>query len=182
MKAIVTAKLFPHGFGGEDVIAEIAPDGWDRTPMVAIFHPSLEQLFQEAIESHQNLQELLSHRKRKDDEMAPVELPPTIEQVRERFQETPVDAPREVAELVGRCVWDVKNIAKCKLKNMKCKISGLTLLAFSILHFLFCILGVARRLELRLPTKKYTATCRKVGLRNSQFWITDFGRSCCRIA
>jgi len=100
-------KLFPHGFAGRDVIAEIAPDGWDRTPMVANFHPSLEQLFQEAIESHKNLQELRSHIKRKDDEMAPVELPPTIEQVRERFKETPIDAPREVAELVGRCLWDV---------------------------------------------------------------------------
>jgi len=51
-------ELFPRGFAAEDVIAEIAPDGWDRSPLVAIFHPSLEQVFQEAVDSHQNIQEL----------------------------------------------------------------------------------------------------------------------------
>ncbi len=99
-------KLFPQGFAGEDVIAEIAPEGWPRSPMVAIFHPSLEQVFQEAVESHQNLQRLRLLGDRQVDGKEDVE-PPTIEQVRERFQETPVDTLREVAELAGRCVWDI---------------------------------------------------------------------------
>jgi hypothetical protein len=54
--------LFPQGFAGADVIAEIAPEGWDRSPLVAIFHPSLEQVFREAIDSHQNIQELCRSR------------------------------------------------------------------------------------------------------------------------
>lgn len=94
-------ELFPQGFAGTDVIAEIAPEGWDRSPLVAIFHPSLEQVFREAIDSHQNIQEL--RRSRGKD----VEPPPALEQVRERFNETPVDRLREPAELVGRCVWDI---------------------------------------------------------------------------
>lgn len=94
-------ELFPQGFGGPDVIAEIAPEGWDRSPLVAIFHPSLEQMFREAVDSHHNIQELSRSRRQA------VELPPTLEQVRERFKETPVDPVREPAELVGRCVWDI---------------------------------------------------------------------------
>ena len=34
-------RLFPHGFAGADVLAEIAPEGWQRSPLPACFHPSL---------------------------------------------------------------------------------------------------------------------------------------------
>ncbi|MBI2478339.1 MAG: hypothetical protein HYV60_06770, partial [Planctomycetia bacterium] len=94
-------RLFPQGFAAEDVIAEIAPEGWDQSPLVAIFHPSLEQVFREAVDSHHNIQELSRSRGKA------VEPPPTLEQVRERFKETPVEPLREPAELVGRCVWDI---------------------------------------------------------------------------
>lgn len=94
-------ELFPQGFAGADVLAEIAPEGWERSPLVATFHPSLDQVFQEAILSHQNIQELRRSRG-KDGEP-----PPALEEVRERFEETPVDSLREPAELVGRCVWDI---------------------------------------------------------------------------
>ncbi len=97
--------LFPHGFGGDDVIAEVAPQGWERSPLLAIFHPSLEQVFQESVESHQNLQRLRGLRGSRNDSVG--EPPPTIEQVRELFRETSIEPQREVAELVGRCLWDV---------------------------------------------------------------------------
>ena len=32
---------------------------------------------------------------------------PTLEEVREQWRDEPVDRPREVRELVGRCLWDV---------------------------------------------------------------------------
>ena len=37
-------ELFPHGFAGADVVAEIAPEGWEHSPILACFHPSVEQL------------------------------------------------------------------------------------------------------------------------------------------
>ena len=60
-------RLFPHGPSGADVRREIAPGGWENSPLKAVFHPSAGQV--------------------------PVE--------------TPVDADREVRELVGLCLWDV---------------------------------------------------------------------------
>lgn len=37
-------RMFPRGFAGADVLADIAPDGWTRSPLLACFHPSVEQL------------------------------------------------------------------------------------------------------------------------------------------
>lgn len=31
-------RLFPHGFAGADVLAEVAPDGWEQSPLLACFH------------------------------------------------------------------------------------------------------------------------------------------------
>jgi hypothetical protein len=30
-------RLFPHGFTGADVLAEIAPEGWEKSPLLACF-------------------------------------------------------------------------------------------------------------------------------------------------
>ena len=34
--------LFPNGLSGADVFAELAPDGWEKSPLLAAFHPSPE--------------------------------------------------------------------------------------------------------------------------------------------
>jgi hypothetical protein len=39
--------LFPHGFAGGDVLADIAPEGRDQSPLLACFHTSLEQRYEE---------------------------------------------------------------------------------------------------------------------------------------
>ena len=49
-------ELFPHGFAGADVLAEIAPEGWEHSPILACFHPSVEQLFEERVTIHRNLE------------------------------------------------------------------------------------------------------------------------------
>ena len=49
-------RLFPHGFASADVLAEIAPEGWKRSPLLACFHPSVEQLFKERVTIHHNLE------------------------------------------------------------------------------------------------------------------------------
>ena len=66
--------LFPHGFSGADVLAEIAPDGWERSPLLACFHPSVERVFEERLEIHRNIGELRAMRpgsRREDDNPSP---------------------------------------------------------------------------------------------------------------
>ena len=59
-------RLFPQGFAGADVLAEIAPDGWEQSPLVACFHPSVEQRFEEAVQLHRNLESLRNARPRRN--------------------------------------------------------------------------------------------------------------------
>ena len=48
-------RLFPRGFAGADVLAEIAPDGWEQSPLLACFHPSVERVFEESRQLHRNI-------------------------------------------------------------------------------------------------------------------------------
>lgn len=48
-------RLFPHGFAGADVLAEVAPDGWEQSPLLLCFHPSVEQRFEESVQLHRNI-------------------------------------------------------------------------------------------------------------------------------
>lgn len=89
-------ELFPQGFAAKDVIAEIAPEGWERSPLVAIFHPSLEQVFQEAVDSHENLQELCRSRGKA------FEPPPTLDEVREQKIVEPGSDEEGLFEPIGR--------------------------------------------------------------------------------
>jgi hypothetical protein len=99
----VFARLFPLGLGGDDVLAQIAPMGWERSPLLAVFHPSVEQVYREALRIHRNIEALAGTRRplgEKRDE-------PTIEEIRATWQDQPVERDREARELVGRCLWDV---------------------------------------------------------------------------
>ena len=51
-------RLFPLGFAGQDVLDEIAPEGWEQSPLLACFHPSVERMFEERLLMHRNLEEL----------------------------------------------------------------------------------------------------------------------------
>jgi hypothetical protein len=95
-------RLFPEGFAGADVLQELAPGGWENSPLLATFHPSLEQVFEETSRLHRNLAGL-----RKPDERHPLPPEPTLEEVAKDYRESPVEAAREVAELVGQCLWDL---------------------------------------------------------------------------
>ena len=33
-------RLFPRGFAGMDVLAELVPEGWAKSPLLACFRPS----------------------------------------------------------------------------------------------------------------------------------------------
>jgi hypothetical protein len=91
----VFERLFPQGFSGPDVLAEIAPEGWENSPLRAVFHPSLEQVFEESCRMHRNLESLWAQRGR---EPRPE---PTRDEISASYRETPLDPEREIGELVG---------------------------------------------------------------------------------
>ena len=95
-------RLFPRGLAGEDVIAELAPEGWERSPLVALSHPSPEQIHRESVRLHRNLERLAGSRP-----TGPPPPEPTPEEIRQGWHDEPVDCQQEVRELVGRCLWDL---------------------------------------------------------------------------
>jgi hypothetical protein len=98
----VFRRLFPLGLGGEDVLAELAPAGWERSALLSVFHPSPEQVHRETARIHRNLRALSRSRERREDDPEP-----TLEDIRATWRDEPVDRDRELRELVGRCAWDV---------------------------------------------------------------------------
>jgi hypothetical protein len=95
-------RLFPHGFAGPDVVRELAPRGWENSPLLAVFHPSVDQLYQEALAMHRNLGEL-----RRPDDPRPVPPEPTRDEIARDYREHPIEVEAEVRELVGQCLWDI---------------------------------------------------------------------------
>ena len=95
-------RLFPHGFGGADVLEELVPDGWENSPLLAVFHPSLEQTYEETLRLRRNMAKL---RRPDDPRLMPPE--PTLDEVARDYREHPIETEREVRELVGQCLWDV---------------------------------------------------------------------------
>jgi hypothetical protein len=93
-------QLFPSGFAGEDVLSEIAPEGWLCSPLLSCFHPSPEQIFKEHLKIHRNIKELIHDKDQGGSE-------PTLEDIRAEWKDTPVDVTDEVTELVVRCLWDI---------------------------------------------------------------------------
>lgn len=98
----VFVRLFPQGFAGEDVLAELAPEGWSRSPLLSVFHPSVEQVYRETLRLHRNLAAL-----QRPGAEGPVEPEPTLESVRRTWRDRPINAHREAHELVAMCLWDV---------------------------------------------------------------------------
>ena len=93
-------RLFPDRFAGANLMAEIAPKGWSASPLVACFHPSVEQVWREAVAVLRNLDSLV----RKG---APPRPEPTLDEIRQTYAATPIDPEREACELVAACVWDI---------------------------------------------------------------------------
>jgi hypothetical protein len=95
-------RLFPQGFAGADVLQELAPAGWEDSPLLAVFHPSLAQAYEETLRLHRNAGAL-----RRADDQRPLPPEPTLDEVARDFREHPVQTEQEVRELVGQCLWDV---------------------------------------------------------------------------
>lgn len=77
---------------------------------MACFHPSVERVFEERLQFHQNVAALRIAGSRRtgqaqvETEASPT---PTLEDVRREYEPEPVQADAELTELTGLCLWDV---------------------------------------------------------------------------
>jgi hypothetical protein len=109
------AALFPQELAGEDVMSELAPGGWEASPLSRVAHPSPEQLYEEALGFHRGMESLVANRRagkagHEDDSSDEAETPleaPSLEKIRQEHEPQPFDPPRELRELVGMCLWDI---------------------------------------------------------------------------
>jgi hypothetical protein len=97
------------------LIAELCPDGWEKSPLFACYHPAPEVLYEEHRRFSMNLKSLFVAKKRraeKDSPAAPEEPEPTFEEFLAKHPPqpqtiTPETAIQEPAELLGLCLWDI---------------------------------------------------------------------------
>ena len=110
-------RLFPGGLRQPALLAELFPEGWERSPLFACMHPSAERRYEEHCELRQTMKSL-------DDDLrarAPAEHrasePPDDPELsfNEYLTQYPEEATpptaeamvSEPAELLGLCLWDV---------------------------------------------------------------------------
>jgi hypothetical protein len=99
--------LFPHGFAGQDVLDEIAPEGREQSQLLACFHPSVERVFEERLMFHRTTEGWRQLARKRQGQTIEGQPQPTLEDVRREYKPLPVEANEEVTELVGMCLWDV---------------------------------------------------------------------------
>ncbi|MCG3774095.1 MAG: hypothetical protein JW395_0912 [Nitrospira sp.] len=95
-------RLFPNGLDDPSLVQKLAPEGWERSPLVLVYHPTAEQVYEETLRLRDNLRRL----RRKT---SPPEEEPQI-MLDALRREMPADAPKpakECADLLGCCLWDV---------------------------------------------------------------------------
>ena len=95
-------RLFPNGLDDPSLVQILAPEEWERSPLVLVYHPTAEQVYEETLRFRDNLRRLRG-------KTAPPEEEPqiTFDALR---REMPVDASKpaeECADLLGCCLWDV---------------------------------------------------------------------------
>lgn len=96
-------RLFPNGLDDPSLVEELAPEGWDRSPLLLVYHPTAEQVFEETLRLRENLRNLL----RKGAASSEEESPLTLDAVRGEIQHSAPNPVEECADLLGCCLWDV---------------------------------------------------------------------------
>lgn len=95
--------MFPQDLEDCALVKELAPEGWDRSPLLLVYHPTAEQVYQEAVQIRKNLGNLL-----KKDPVSPEEKPPlTLDAVKRDMIEHAPNPMEECADLLGCCLWDI---------------------------------------------------------------------------
>lgn len=99
-------QLFPNGLCDPALVEALAPEGWERSPLVRIAHPTAEQRYEEALRFRDNLRSLMKVRAPEQAETLPAV---SLEAIREemRKEDESVNAIKDCADLVGQCLWDI---------------------------------------------------------------------------
>lgn len=97
-------KMFPQGFTGQDVKDEIIPNGWERSALKAVFHPSVEQAYEEYVQREYNIRKVFKNKEEDNDTPIFWE---NFDEFKTNVQDTQCDPERELLELIGLCVWDL---------------------------------------------------------------------------
>jgi hypothetical protein len=96
-------RLFPHGLDDPALVEELAPEGWDRSPLLLVSHPTEEQVYEETMQIRENLRNLL----KKEPVSSKEEPPLTLDAVRRDMIYRAPNPVEECANLLGCCLWDV---------------------------------------------------------------------------
>jgi hypothetical protein len=96
-------RLFPNGLDNRTLVEELAPEGWDRSPLLLVYHPTAEQLYEETLKIRENLRNLLN----REPLSSEMELPLTLDAVRRNMIYRAPNPMEECADLLGCCLWDV---------------------------------------------------------------------------
>lgn len=92
-----------NGLDDRALVEELAPDGWDRSPLLLVSHPTAEQVYEETVKIRENLRNLL-----KKEPVSPTEEPPpTLDAVRRDMIHRAPNPVEECVNLLGCCLWDV---------------------------------------------------------------------------
>lgn len=100
-------RIFPSGVAGADVVEEIAPEGWQDSPLFRCFHPTPDQVLTERVRRHRRMEEFRMNRRKTEKPTPASESEPTMEDVLAKWEEHPVNIVEEVTEIVCRCLWNV---------------------------------------------------------------------------
>lgn len=118
----VLRSLFPGGLRDCDVWEELCPEGWEKSPLFASFHPPAETAYREYLAQQETMRSLdreTLRREPRNEAPAPDEPPPAEEpdlsfdefqrEYGAEWAERPggIDPVEESAELLGLCLWDV---------------------------------------------------------------------------
>jgi hypothetical protein len=95
-------RLFPHGLDDPGLVQELAPEGWERSALLRVHHPTAEQVFEETLRFQENLARL------RGSSAPPREEPRlTLDDIGRDQQNEAPHPVEECADLLGRCLWDV---------------------------------------------------------------------------
>ncbi len=98
----ILLQFFPRGLEDPVLLQKLSPEGWEHSPLRFVFHPTVEQVYEEAVRFHTNIQELFAASGRT--QATP---PPTLDEIRREYRTEPCQPQKECGDLVGLCLWDV---------------------------------------------------------------------------
>ncbi|MBI4402377.1 MAG: hypothetical protein HY581_12190 [Nitrospirae bacterium] len=96
-------RLFPNGLDDPDLVRELAPEGWERSPLAQVFHPTPEQIATET----QRLRAAIQRWRGRAPQSEKDRLKEPEEVGSRPLSDGPVRSVEECAELIGLCLWDI---------------------------------------------------------------------------